>query len=118
MLNLSYQYLENPSIFVSKVKKEFSSESSIGVLLDDLYKMVDRKNNGALSAIRSDYAQLSDTDLKIMSLYSEDFSAVAIAFLFNTTPQNIHARKYRLVKKLNITVAIGDFVREYTKHSV
>lgn len=118
MLNLSYQHLENPSTFVSKVKKELSSESNIDVLLDDLYKMVDRKNNGALSAIRSDYAQLSDTDLKIISLYSEDFSAVAIAFLFNTTPQNIHTRRYRLVKKLNITVPIGNFVREYTKHSV
>ncbi len=113
LLDLSYQHLDNPSTFVSKVKKELSSGRNIDAILDDLYKMADRKHHGALSAIKADYTFLSDTDLKIISLYSENFSAVAIAFLFNTTPQNIYTRKYRLSKKLNITGTIEEFVQKY-----
>ncbi len=115
ILELSYQHMGSPVTFVSKVKTELSSNKNSDVLLDDLCKMVNKKYNGALFAIKEEYKNLSDSDLRVMALYCENFSVASIAFLFNTTPSSIHARKYRLINKIGITGSIENFVQEYSK---
>ena len=114
ILDISYQHIENPITFVSKVKTELSSNKNSDALLDDLCKMVDRKYNGALSTIKRELPYLSDSDMRVIALYCENFSVASIAFLFNTTPSGIHAKKYRLMKKMGITGSIENFVQKYS----
>ena len=115
ILELSYQHMGSPVTFVSKVKTELSSNKNSDVLLDDLCKMVNKKYNGALFAMKEEYKNLSDSDLRVMALYCENFSVASIAFMFNTTPSSIYARKYRLIKKIGITGSIENFVQEYSR---
>ena len=115
ILELSYQHMGSPATFVSKVKTELSSNKNSDALLDDLCKMVNKKYNGALSAIKEEYKNLSDSDLRVMALYCENFSIASIAFLFSTTPSSIHAKKYRLMKKIGVTGSIENFVQGYNK---
>ena len=114
ILDISYQHIENPITFVSKVKTELSSNKNSDALLDDLCKMVDRKYNGALSTIKRELPYLSDSDMRVIALYCENFSVASIAFLFNTTTSSIHAKKYRLMKKMGITGSIENFVQKYS----
>lgn len=113
LLDISYQYIDSPNTFVSKFKSELSQNNSSKNLLEDLCKMVDKKYNGNLSSIRRDYPNLKDSDMQIISLYCEDFTVASIAILFNTTMTGIHAKKYRITKKLNINGSLKSFVQGY-----
>jgi DNA-binding CsgD family transcriptional regulator len=77
----------------------------------------DQVHNNFLATLKTKFAQLSPTDLKLCAYLRLNLTSKEIAQILNISLKGVEVSRYRLRKKLNLSTEVNlyDFLTEVTE---
>ena len=107
-------FASNPEYFVKRLKSiQEDLQKENNNFWKHLYKITNESNDNILIKIQSDYAVLSDEDIRIISMMFLNFGANTISFCMGfSNDKSIYQRKKRIAQKMNLQISLDEFVQE------
>ena len=104
-------FSENPEHFLKRlknIKEELQKQNN--TFWSVLRKIVNETYDNVLTKIEKEYPNLSEDDVKIISMMYMDFSLLTISVCMGfTNEKSIYQRKKRIAQKMNLTISLDEF---------